>query len=118
MKVSKLSFLVVGFVLSGSFLCASDVGPISFGSYDKNGDGYITQEEFDLRKNERMQSRAGENRQLRNVADSPQFSYFDINNDGKINKNELTIRQQERMQKRINEKTMYKQKGGNGPKSN
>lgn len=116
MKVSKLFIILVSVVFSVSFVFASDVGPIPFESYDKDGDGFITEKEYNVRKNERMTQRIEENRQLQNSTNSPKFSYFDINGDGKINKNEFTIRQQERIQKRINQKNKFKQMGGKGSK--
>lgn len=116
MRVSKLSVLFISFTLSGLFLLAADTGPIPFESYDKDGNGFISQKEYNERKTERMTQRAQENRQMKNAVNSPDFSYFDINGDGKISKNELTIRQQERMQKRINQKNQFIRNGGKGPR--
>lgn len=75
-------------------------GPLPFSTYDGNGDGSISETEFDAVRAERMQQRAEEGRPMRGAANAPSFSDFDADGDGKITPAELQAGQAERMQNR------------------
>lgn len=66
----------------------------TFQERDSNGDGVITQAEFDSFKEARMLKNAEAGKQLRNAGNSPQFADIDVNSDGKITKDELLSAQQ------------------------
>ena len=84
-------------------LTAADLsmrGPVSFSSYDTNGDGLVTKKEFNDLREKRMKMRAESGRPMRNAANAPDFSFFDANGDGKLTQKELTDGQNARMQDR------------------
>ena len=87
-------------------------GPIPFATYDQNGDGVITENEFDAVRAERMQQRAEAGMPMRNVANAPDFATFDANHDGKLTPAELQAGQAARMQQRGGGKGMM----GPGPR--
>ncbi|MCW8962476.1 MAG: hypothetical protein OQL16_01675, partial [Gammaproteobacteria bacterium] len=52
-------------------------GPIPFAAYDKDGSGFISPEEFNAVRGQRMATRAAEGRPMRGAASAPAFSAFD-----------------------------------------
>lgn len=75
-------------------------GPIPFSAFDQDGSGFITQEEFDTVRAQRMADKAAEGRPMRGAASAPSFSEFDKNADGQLNQDELAAGQQAQMEKR------------------
>lgn len=75
-------------------------GPVSFSTYDKNNNDFISEEEFNAVHGERMATRATEGRQMRGVAGAPSFSKFDLNGDGQLTRSELAEGQKAQMGKR------------------
>jgi len=82
-------------------------GPDPFSSYDRNGDGSVSPDEFDAHRAARMQSRAEDGRMMRNAANAPAFADFDANGDGKLSPDELAAGQQRQF--------MQRPGGGPGP---
>ena len=83
-------------------------GPPTFEDFDADGDGFVSQEEFDQFRAERIAARAAEGRQMRGLANAPSFDDFDANGDGKLDSDEFTAGREARMQ------AMRKQHGGKG----
>jgi len=75
-------------------------GPVPFAAYDSDNNGFISEEEFNTVRGERMAKRAKEGRRMRGAASAPAFSEFDTNGDGKLNKGELTAGQKAQRGKR------------------
>ena len=75
-------------------------GPIPFSAFDQDGSGYITQDEFDTVRAQRMAEKAADGRPMRGAADAPSFSEFDKNADGQLSQDELAAGQQAQMEKR------------------
>ena len=75
-------------------------GPIPFSAFDQDGSGYITQDEFDTVRAQRMADKAADGRPMRGAADAPSFSEFDKNADGQLSQDELAAGQQAQMEKR------------------
>ena len=98
MKKAILLLTVVSLLGFGLHATDTTRGPIAFEAYDKNKDGFITQDEFDAVKAERMSAKAEAGMPMRNAGNSPDFTYFDTNKDGKITKDEYQKGQLERMQ--------------------
>ncbi len=77
-------------------------GSISFVAYDKDGDGLISEKEFNQVREERLSQRVTEGRPMRGIANAPSFSTFDTNQDGQLTENELIAGQKVQMGKRRN----------------
>ncbi len=75
-------------------------GPIPFGLYDKNGDGMISENEFNTVRAQRQEQREAEGRPMRNASNAPQFSDVDADGNGAISKEELQKHQAARMNSR------------------
>ena len=75
-------------------------GPIPFSAFDTDGSGFITQEEFDTVRAQRMAEKAADGRAMRGAASAPSFSDFDKNADGQLSPDELAAGQQAQMEKR------------------
>lgn len=71
---------------------ATDVpaqGPIPLAMYDQDGNGVISQEEFDDIRNMRIQNNAAAGAPMRGMANAPMFSDLDSNGDGQLSAAEL-----------------------------
>jgi len=99
MKYPMQKWLLLACIMSSVLVAASTArGPLGFDAYDTNKDGFISEEEFNTVKAERMSSMADAGMPMRNAATSPDFSYFDTNKDGKISPEELQAGQLKHMQ--------------------
>lgn len=72
-------------------------GPIPFAVYDMDGDGRISELEFDKVRGARMEARAASGRP---TAWAPSFVIFDVDADGFLTLEELSAGQQSQMQER------------------
>ena len=75
-------------------------GPIPFEAYDTNADGYISEQEFNTARGERISKRASEGAPMRGMANAPSFSQFDSNGDGRLSRDELAAGQRAQMEQR------------------
>ena len=75
-------------------------GPVPFASVDTDGDGYVTSQEFQQHRAERMPARAAQGRLLRNAGQAPVFTAWDSDADGRLSRDELAAGQQARLQTR------------------
>lgn len=85
-------------IVLGSALFAAQGMMSSFNDFDTNGDGKITQKEFEATQQARMAKQAESGKMMRNAANAPQFGDIDTNHDGIIDGNEFKVHQQTRMQ--------------------
>ena len=74
-------------------------GPIPFAAYDKDGNGVISEEEFNEVRDQRMAKRAAAGRPMQGAASAPAFSEFDTNGDGQLTEDELATGQKVQMEK-------------------
>ena len=101
-SIGLLSVLTVGF-LSMSVQAQQGMGQgmkggrnmPTFSDFDANGDGKVSEQEFNEFHAERMSKMAAEGRQMKHVGDMPAFSDIDTDGDGFINEQELTAHQAE-----------------------
>lgn len=86
----------------------NDTGPIAFKKMDANGDGIVSEAEFNKAHANRMSSRAEEGRMMKNAGKMAQFKQFDTNGDGKITAAEYTktihARQSQMRQEKLKDK--------------
>lgn len=84
-------------------------GPMGFAQFDRNGDGVVSEDEFDQTRAERRAARADAGAPMRGPmrgrANAPAFSDIDQNGDGELTQDELVRFHQQRM------------RGGMGPGS-
>ncbi|MCO6411444.1 MAG: hypothetical protein J5I92_01745 [Thiogranum sp.] len=73
-------------------------GPVPFEVFDRDGNGYIDEQEFNDVRSERMDARAGEGRPMRGAAGAPPFAALDTDADGRLTPDELAAGQRARMQ--------------------
>jgi len=91
--------LTITILLVSSALMAKMGGNMpSFSDFDTNGNGKVTQQEFEHTQQERMTARANEGKMMRNAGNAPAFSDVDTNRDGTINASEFQQHQQTHMQ--------------------
>ncbi|HKK17010.1 MAG TPA: EF-hand domain-containing protein, partial [Gammaproteobacteria bacterium] len=77
-KVKKTIHVGLGLFIVGGFSVIHaqpeeipERGPIPFSAYDRDGNGYISEQEFNSTRSERMQQRAAEGRPMRGAAGAP-----------------------------------------------
>ena len=83
-------------------------GPPTFEDFDTDGDGFVSEAEFNTLRSERIAARAAEGRQMKGVASAPAFSTIDSNGDGKLDLEEFTAGRDAHM------KAMREKHGGQG----
>ena len=71
----------------------------TFADFDLNGDGSITEDEFNTARAERIAKHAQEGRQMKNMANAPSFADIDTNDDGSVSSEEFSAHQAEHMKK-------------------
>lgn len=70
----------------------------AFSEYDLNGDGKITEKEFNEARSKRISERAQQGYQMRNLGSAPSFADIDANGDGEISTEEFAAHQSQRPQ--------------------
>ena len=67
----------------------------TFADFDLNGDGKMTEEEFNKARSERIAKRAKEGRKMKNLANAPSFDDIDTDDDESISPEEFATHQAE-----------------------
>ncbi|QIK37698.1 EF-hand domain-containing protein [Caldichromatium japonicum] len=65
----------------------------SFAEFDLNGDGHLTEAEFNEVRAKRVAERSQQGYPMRGLANAPTFKDFDRNGDGKVTPDEFTATQ-------------------------
>ncbi len=73
-------------------------GMATFAEFDLNGDGVITEQEFNEARGKRIAARAAEGRPMRGLAQAEDFKAMDSNGDGRIDRQEFAAHQQRHWQ--------------------
>lgn len=92
MATSLLAVLASSYISVGA-QTVPQRGPIPFASYDKDGDGLISEQEFNAAHEKRMAQRNA----MRRAAAMSMFSEFDTNADGQLTEDELAAGRSSRM---------------------
>lgn len=74
-------------------------GPAPFSEFDKDASGFISEEEFNTTRSQRMAAMAAEGKQMRGAASAPTFAEVDSDGDGQLSPDELTAAQNAHMEK-------------------
>ena len=98
MKLRNL--LVTSFFAVTAFAVVAQQGPMPFNAFDSNGDGVISEQEFNRAHSDRMAARAAQGRPMRNAGNAPVFADLDLDGNGTISQQELMQFQQARMRAR------------------
>ena len=80
--------------------------PPAFSDFDTNGDGFISEEEFNTFRAARMATMAEAGKPMKGAATAPAFSDLDTDDDGKLNEAELVAGQ------KAHKQAMHEQQGG------
>jgi len=83
--------------------------PPSFAEVDKDGDGFISEEELAAFRAARMAAMAEEGRKMKGAAFAPPFTDIDSNGDGRLDEAEFTARRDAHMKKM---REMHQAQGG------
>lgn len=75
-------------------------GPMTFSVFDSDGNGVVTEQEFNQARAQRRATRAPLGRPMRGARNAPPFAYFDRNSDAGLTPRELAIGHQGRMRPR------------------
>ena len=65
----------------------------TFADFDLNGDGKMTEDEFNQARAERIAKRAKEGRKMKNLANAPSFADIDTDGDGGVSPEEFAAHQ-------------------------
>ena len=95
MKKITLAMLLV----SGVLVAGMNQNMHSFSEFDVDGNGKVTQSEFENAQQKNMIANANAGKQMKNAGNAPTFSIIDTNKDGFIDVNEFQIQQQKNMQR-------------------
>ncbi|MDT8319478.1 MAG: EF-hand domain-containing protein [Xanthomonadales bacterium] len=71
--------------------------PPSFAEIDKDGDGFVSEAEFDTHRAERHAAMAEAGKPMKGMATAPSFAEVDSDGDGKLTEAELTAAQKAHM---------------------
>ncbi|TVO58220.1 EF-hand domain-containing protein [Denitromonas halophila] len=105
-RYSLLSTALLAAAISLSFALPAHAqtppprGPAPFAAYDQNGDGAVTEAEFNAFRASRQAAAAAEGRPMRGAANAPAFNSLDTNGDGSLSPSELAAGQAMQFQNR------------------
>jgi len=73
----------------------------TFASFDSNGDGKVSKQEFYDAQAAKMTQKANEGKLMKNAQNAPTFEMIDSNKDGSISPSELSSYQDKKMQQMV-----------------
>ncbi len=85
-----ITLVIVG---SAAVMAASGNMMPSFDSFDSDGNGKVTQTEFENAQQQRMKKQAEAGKMMRNAGNAPTFSEIDSNGDGVMSRQEFQSHQ-------------------------
>jgi len=106
MKKITLAVLLV----SGALVAGMNQNMSSFSDFDVDGNGKVTQSEFENLQQSKMTANANAGKLMRNAGNAPTFDMVDTNKDGFVDMNEFNIQQQKNMQRQMSQRA----NNGNG----
>ncbi len=87
------TLLIVALIVTGALAVGQGKMMPSYSDFDTNGNGQVTQNEFEQTQQKRMTAQAEAGRMMRNVGNAPAFGDIDTNKDGNIDKQEFQTHQ-------------------------
>lgn len=89
-------------------------GPMPYDAFDRDGNGFVSEEEFAAMRHERMEARMAEIRARCDASIARMFSRLDTNGDGQLSREELAAGQRARMERQRWRGTGYGTNMGRG----
>jgi len=74
-------------------------GPAPFSDFDLDSSGFISEDEFNTVRGQRIAAKAAEGKQMRGAATAPAFADIDTDGDGQLNPEELSAAQKAHREK-------------------
>ncbi|MDA3909598.1 MAG: EF-hand domain-containing protein [Sulfurimonas sp.] len=90
------ALLVVTLIVTGALAIGQGNMMPSYSDFDSDGNGKITQKEFESAQQTRMKAQAEAGKMMRNADNAPKFGDIDANRDGNIDKQEFKNHQANR----------------------
>ena len=87
------ALLIVALIVTGALAVGQGRNMQSYSDLDSDGNGKVTQKEFESMQQARMTAQAEAGRMMRNAGNAPQFSDIDTNGDGNLDKAEFQAHQ-------------------------
>jgi len=93
--------LATGGLMSISVQAAENAkhGPPAFADFDLDGDGFISVDEFNTFRGQRMAAHVAEGKKMKGAASAPAFTDIDTDGDGQLNPEELAAAQKDHQEK-------------------
>lgn len=113
-KVLTTAMILGTFSLSTALILAGNAsarGPISLENYDADGNGSITEQEFNSAREQQQAKMKDSGRMGRGMANSPSFADTDTDKDGQISAQELKTMQEKQQANRGKGRGQGKGKG-------
>jgi len=85
--------IILALIGSAAVMAASGNMMPSFDSFDSDGNGKVTQTEFENAQQERMKQQAEAGKMMRNAGNAPTFAEIDSNGDGVMSQQEFQSHQ-------------------------
>ena len=98
--MKKRRFIIIAILAGTASVVIAQQGPMPFYGIDSNGDGVISEQEFNKAHADRMAARAAQGRPMRNAGNAPVFADLDLDGNGTISHQELMQFRKARMQAR------------------
>ena len=93
-------------VVAGSFVSLNaqagkgcSHGPAPFADFDKDGSGFVSEEEFNTTREARMAAMEAKGKKMRGAANAPAFADIDTDGDGQLSQDELNAAHKAHMEK-------------------
>lgn len=87
------TFILASLLLSTALMAGMGRNMPSFSDFDTNGDGQITQSEFESTQQKRMTEKAEAGMMMKNAGNAPVFKDIDTDNNGYIDTKEFAAHQ-------------------------
>lgn len=105
-NLKKTAGLVLLLVMAGGFISfnaqaeeGAKHGPVPFAEFDQDGSGFISEEEFNTVRAQRMAAKAAEGKKMRCAGSAPSFADVDADGDGQLSQAELGSAHKAHMEK-------------------
>lgn len=102
----KITLMMV--LVSGALVAGMNQNMSTFSDFDADGNGKVTQSEFENLQQAKMTANANAGKLMKNAGNAPTFDMIDTNKDGFVDMNEFNIQRQKNMQKKYTKLIFYR----------